>query len=121
MIFGHLMGSPPPPPPPPPPVQAICTWTGTVPENVAGASGQSVGYFSLSSSGGYTPNNNVVTITYNPTGKLSLVNVVGSSFAVAYSGLNLNEVAAITVQVDTTDSHGNGSSASESTVLKRTS
>jgi len=112
----------PAPDPDPAPLSASLSWNGPVPLNVSGASGSTGGFpnvFTPSVSGGTSPYSRSVSVTANPSGKLSAVD--GGSISVSWSGLAVTEQQYISVQVTYTDAAGASSSASDTAIIKRTS
>jgi hypothetical protein len=98
-------------------------WPGAVPYNATGASGTVGGfgnYFAHNTGGGTPPYTQGWTVTYNPSGKLSIV-TAGANLGVAWTGMAINESQAITLQYSVTDSAGDNITKSDSTIIKRVS
>lgn len=108
--------------PPPPEFELQFSWNGTVPVNVTSASGTTnvPNYFLRVISGGTPPYTTSFTVTYNPSGKLTLF-ALGSQTGVAWNGMTINEAEGISVRCDAADSAGNSRSASDSCIIRRTS
>jgi hypothetical protein len=105
------------PAPPPPPFTASVYWNGQSPLPVSSASGvaQTVNtptfypnVIVFIASGGVTPyTSGPLTITSNPSGKLSLAtNAGGDHTTVAWTGMAINETQTIELAVTMSDSAG---------------
>lgn len=120
------------PAPPPPPFTATFDWVGQNPMPVSGGSGvaQSVyqpifypNVFSVSSSGGTPPyTSSAITLSNNPSGKLSLATRSdGVHVTIAWTGLAINEIESTDVSITMMDSGGASKHFTTSVTVQRTS